>query len=196
MSIFDLLFLAAIAVTVILLLATVLLALKGSRTRALKSLQLLAVFVCAYAVASMAVSFFAPQHLISMGEPWCFDDWCLAADQITSTAQSNTTNYQVELRLSSTARGRPQRASGAWIYLIDGQGNLYPPITDKSEIPLDVLLQPQESISTSRTFHVPSNITPVGLVTGHGGPYCGAMSWLIIGQGGCLFGRPTMVRLK
>jgi hypothetical protein len=46
-------------------------------------------------------------------------------------------------------------------------------------------------------FAVPigSNARILGLITGHGGPYCGPMSVLIIGAGGCLFNRPTMIRV-
>ena len=68
-----------------------------------------------------------------------------------------------------------QRASGAWIYLIDGQGRSYSPESDPSAVPLDVLLQPHESVTTSRIFHVPADVHGLGLLTGHSGSYCGPM---------------------
>jgi hypothetical protein len=42
---------------------------------------------------------------------------------------------------------------------------------------------------------VPRNIRALGLVTGHGGLSCGVMSLVIIGNGGCLFHKQTMIRL-
>ncbi len=51
-------------------------------------------------------------------------------------------------------------------------------------------------MTTSRKFEVPGDVGALGLITGHGGPYCSAMSLLIIGEGGCLFNRPTLVRVN
>jgi hypothetical protein len=36
----------------------------------------------------------------------------------------------------------------------------------------------------------------LGLITGHGGAYCGAMSVLVIGEGGCWFHKPAMIRIQ
>jgi hypothetical protein len=105
-------------------------------------------------------------------------------------------SYNVQLRISSRAGRVAQRAAGAWVYLIDGQGHRYSPEPDPSSVPLDVLLQPQESVTTSRIFRVPADVHDLGLITGHGGPYCGPMDILIIGEGGCLFGKPTMIRIS
>jgi len=102
----------------------------------------------------------------------------------------------VGLRISSRARRVTQRASGAWLYLIDDRGHLYSPDPDPSAVPLDVLLQPGESVTTSRVFEIPSGVRRLGLVTGHGGPYCGTMDILIIGASGCLFKKPSMIRIE
>jgi hypothetical protein len=59
-----------------------------------------------------------------------------------------------------------------------------------------VLLGPGETRATTRHFVLPAGVRPVGLITGHGGSYCGAMDILVIGQAGCLFGRPTMIGLR
>jgi len=106
------------------------------------------------------------------------------------------TSYHVGLRIFSRAGRVSQRANEAWIYLIDDRGHLYSPDPDPSAVPLDVLLQPQESVTTSRVFNVPADAHRFGLITGHGGPYCGPMAWLIIGESGCLFGKPTMIRIE
>ncbi|MGH9522107.1 MAG: hypothetical protein ACRD3E_06215, partial [Terriglobales bacterium] len=61
--------------------------------------------------------------------------------------------------------------------------------------PLDALLAPGQSLAMRREFMVPPGTRVVGLITGHGGAYCGPMSFLIIGDSGCLFGKPPMVRV-
>ena len=110
------------------------------------------------------------------------------------SVQSETA-YNIKLRIFNSARGVVQRASNAWIYLIDDKRRLYPPDPHPSTVPLEVRLQPQQAVTTSRVFHVPTQVRDLGLITGHGGPYCGPMSILIIGEGGCLFNKPTMIRI-
>jgi hypothetical protein len=100
------------------------------------------------------------------------------------------------LRLSSRARGVTQRANGAWILVIDVDGRRYPPSPASGDVPLDVPLAPGESRATTRRFLVPVGAHPAGLITGHGGSYCGAMSFLVIGDAGCLFGKPDFVDIR
>ena len=130
------------------------------------------------------------------GDPWCFDDWCLTVESVRSTPGPTENSYQVGLRVFSRARRVSQRAKGAWIYLIDEHGHRYSPQPDPSAVPLDVMLQPGESITTSRLFRVPREVHQLGLITGHGGAYCGAMVFLVIGDSGCLFRKPALIRLQ
>ena len=82
---------------------------------------------------------------------------------------------------------------GAWVYAIDGRGNRYTPEPASSSVPLDVLLQPGESVRTSRVFKVPVGVGELGLITGHGPS---GISTFIIGDQGSLFHKRTFVRLK
>jgi hypothetical protein len=199
MSIFDLLFLLAILASIATMVMVVTAMVQGRRTQALKVLRIYSLCACAYLIAGIAVSFFAPQRVLRMGEPWCFDDWCLTVESSNrlpaETVAADGAGYKVELLISSRAGRTVQRANGAWIYLIDDRGRRYPPDPYPSAVPLDVLLQPNETAATSRSFHVSSNARSLGLITGHGGSYCGPMAFLIMGASGCLFGKPTMVRI-
>lgn len=195
MTLFDLLFLLTASATVVLLVVAGVLAIAGRRTASWRVLRGLVISAAAYLVVGLAVSLLEPQRVYAVGEPWCFDDWCLTVEGVTPSTAGAGGSYEVDLLLSSRARRISQRARGAWIYLIDGHGHRYAPEAQGSPVPLDTLLGPGESISASRRFHVPEGIRPVGLVTGHGGPYCGPMSVLVIGAGGCLFHKPAMVRM-
>ena len=132
-----------------------------------------------------------PAAIIAVGDPWCFDDWCLTVEKV----QHTDAIYDVDLKISSVAKRATQRAKGAWIYLRDENDTHYEPVPDSAEVPLDVQLQPGESVAAKRSFQVPANVRELGLVTGHGGPPCGVMSLVVIGQGGCLFHKQTMIRL-
>jgi len=191
MTLFDLLFLASFLASLITLGAAAYAAIRGHTPRAFSILGAWLVCVVLYLGVSVAVAYAAPQRVIAMGTPWCFDDWCLTAEKVHHT----NAGYDIYLRISSEAKRVTQRANGAWIYLRDENDTHYDPTPDPKEVPLDVLLRPGESVAAQRSFNVPPNVHELGLVTGHGGPPCGVMSLVIIGQSGCLFHKQTMIRL-
>lgn len=195
MTIFDLIFLAAVLTSVITLVAAAVCALRGRGKKSLKLLRNYGLSVVVYFLVALAVDFFRPQRVIDASEPFCLDDWCLQVENVKHTSNRSSDSYHLDLRVFSTARRVSQRAKGAWIYLIDEHGRRYSPESDPSAIPLDVQLGPQQSLTTSRVFMVPADVHKLGLITGHGGPYCG-MGILIIGEGGCLFDKPTMIRIQ
>ena len=196
MTIYDLLFLFAMLATAVTVAALLVLLVRRRFRTAVKVLIGYAICAVAYLGIGVAVSAARRQSVLAVGDSWCFDDWCLTVQNVSRTAEPQDVAYRTDLRVFSKAGRVSQRAKGAWIYLIDDAGRLYPPEADPSAAPLDMLLQPMQSVTTSRTFHVPSSAAPIGLITGHGGSYCGAMSLLIIGHSGCLFKKPTMVRIQ
>jgi hypothetical protein len=196
MSVFDLVFLLAMLVTAMTLILLAAFLLTGRFRLALRTISIYAICAMLYLGTGIAVSYFRPNPPHSASDPWCFDDWCLALDKVSRTAAAPDIAYRLDLRVFSRARRVAQRAKGAWIYLIDDKGRLYPPEPNASDVPLDVLLQPEESVTTSRVFRVPADVQHLGLITGHGGAYCGPTSFLIIGDTGCLFNKPEMIRIQ
>jgi hypothetical protein len=194
-TVFDLLFIFAFLISVVAMAVAAVFAVRGQRPRALKILRLYCICASAYFAITLAVGYLKPQRVISIGDPWCFDDWCLTVERVDRTAGPSQVSYNVALRISSRARRVTQRANGAWVYLIDDQGRRYSPDPAPSAVPLDALLRPLESATTLRVFRVLPDAHELGLITGHGGPYCGPMDLLIIGSGGCLFRKPTMIRI-
>src|SRR6266849_3217714 len=196
MTVFDLLFILACLISVVTIVVAVISAVRGRFPRALKILRLYCICVAGYFAIAVAVAFLRPQRVMSIGDPWCFDDWCLTVEKVDRTVGSSQVSYNVELCIFSRAQRVTQRANGAWIYLIDDRGRRYSPDPAPSAVPLDALLRPLESATTLRVFHVPPDAHELGLITGHGGPYCGPIDMLIIGSGGCLFRKPTMIRIQ
>jgi len=196
MSIFDLLFILAFLSSFVYLVVVVITGLRGRRQQALKLLRNWGIFLAAYFAIGMAVSWLKPQKIIAVGDPWCFDDWCLMVEKTTPTAGASQTSYKIDMKIFSRAGRISQRANGAWLYLIDEQGRLYAPEPNASDVPLNVLLGPNESVSMSRIFKVRPDVQRLGLITGHGGPYCGAMTLFIIGESGCLFHKPSMIQIQ
>ena len=196
MTVFDLLFILASLTSVVTIAVAAVFAVRGRLPRALKILRLYCICALGYFAIAVAFAFLKPQRVMYIGDPWCFDDWCLTVQKVDRTAGPSQVSYNVELRIFSRARRVTQRANGAWIYLIDDNGRRYSPDPAPSAVPLDALLRPLESATTLRVFHVPPDAHKLGLITGHGGRYCGPMDMLIIGNGGCLFRKPTVIRIQ
>jgi hypothetical protein len=195
MTLFDLLFLACLLGTVVTLATAAGVAIRGQWRRAGSILKRLGIAAVGYIVLVLIVSAALPQRVLRIGDPWCFDDWCLSVDGVNRVDGQPDVAYRVSLTVFSRARRVSQRARGAWIYLIDASGRRYEPLPDADEVPLDVLLQPGESVKTWRTFRVPASASGLGLITGHGGPYCSPFP-PIIGEAGCVFHKPTMVKIE
>jgi hypothetical protein len=195
-SIFDLLFLLAVLATAVTIVALFVLLVRTRFQTAFKVLRIYAVCAVAYVLTGVAISYARPQAILNAGDQWCFDDWCLAVNNVNRTPAARDVDYHVSMTILSRAQRVSQRAKGAWIYLIDDSGHLYPPVPDASDVPLDILLQPNESLNASRVFRLPQSAHPVGLITGHGGAYCGPMSFLVMGDSACLFKKPKMVRIQ
>jgi len=193
-TLFDLLFLASALAAIVSLILAGAAVIRGQTAKARAILQRLGIATIAYLALVLIVAATTPQKVLKVGDPWCFDDWCLSVRSVTQMPGPSGATYTISLRIFSDAKRVTQRAKGAWIYLIDQRGTRYAPLANLSDTPLDVLLEPGESVETSRTFMVPNGITGLGLVTGHPGDYCSLSP--IIGENGCLFNRPTMVRIE
>jgi hypothetical protein len=140
MTIFDLLFIAAALASVVVLITAVVIALQGRSAQALRILRNFAMCAAVYLLTGLAVALFSPQRVIRLGDPWCFDDWCITVNRVDRVQEAMLINCDVGFRIFSRAGRVAQRAKGAWIYLIDDQGRRYSPDPDTSAVPLDVLL--------------------------------------------------------
>src|SRR5947209_4804729 len=155
MTIFDLLFIAAFFATVVMLIAIAFAAVRGRRQRALRILRALVVFIAAYLVVVVVVSLASPARVFHLREPQCFDDWCISVDGVQRTLAGAEASYTTTLRLFSRARRRAQRENGVSVYLLDDRGRRYEPQEDPQAVPLNVLLNPGESVIVTRRFILP-----------------------------------------
>src|SRR6185369_5255723 len=125
MTVFDLISIAAALTTVVTLISVLVAIVRCRRVQALRTLRTYGICAMVYMAASLAVAFARPQRVLSTGEDWCFDDWCLTVDDSRTIAAGPQTAYTVDFRVFSRARRVEQRALGAWIYLIDERGRMY-----------------------------------------------------------------------
>ena len=192
MNIFEPLFLLLVLVTTISLGTAAVLALGGSRARAWRILRRLAIGAVVYFGVVIAVSIVSPRRVYKLGDNQCFDDWCIAVVGARHTLTPSGREYDVSLRLSNRARRMPMGERGTVVYLTDQQNRRFDPLPDPAAIPINKVLQPGESIYTTRRFAVASDALQLGLVYTREGGF--PIGWLIISEGGW-FQKPPIVRL-
>jgi hypothetical protein len=178
--------------TLVTLLAAVFSAIRGRGARATHLVRGCAICACVYFGMVALVSLFGARRVLNIGDPRCFDDWCIAVERVGRKPVHAAISYNVTLQISSRARRVSQRENGVVVYLTDQRGHRYDADPDTSDVPLNVLLEPQESVTAARAFEVPADAREIGLVVAHEGGF--PMGWFIIGYE-TWFRKPTFVRL-
>lgn len=129
-------------------------------TRSLRTLGKLGVGIVVYIVMVYSATLFSKPVIARQGQPQCTDDWCIAVDAVRRSGNT----CDVTLRIFSRALRVSQReASANDVYLVDDHWNRYNPIPQRGDVPLNVLLQAGESVSTGRRFEVPAGVHVTGL---------------------------------
>jgi hypothetical protein len=155
--------------------------------------------ICAfvYVSVSLIVSAARPQRSISVGERWCFDDWCLSVNNVRREPSGGEVAYLLNLEAYNEAR-RPQRALYPWMFLRDAADRHFVPDGSSWIADVEASIAPHDSHRFDVAFHVPADARQVTFVTNHGsGKPCTLLpSILIIGQGRCLFHKYDSIRLE
>ncbi len=174
-------------------------AIRGRRSSALGLLARWAICALIYLAISVAVSWTRPAHVIERGQNWCFDDWCIAVEAVHLTPLPNGGNvtYTTDIRIYNDSRS-PEGTRGFWAYLRDQDDRRYAPTPGAWKDVVAARVPPHGFARTSMDFVVPGGARQLGLVTGHGGatPCALIPSLLEIGQAGCLFHQPNMIRVQ
>lgn len=172
---------------------------RGQRARAIQLLTGWGLCATLYALISVSVSFYKPVRVIELGQNWCFDDWCFAIERVNRTPSSDQTRvvYTTDVRIFNAGR-TPEGVRNFWVYLRDEDDRRYAPVPGSWSDVVAARVGPRDFARTSMAFAVPQGARGLGLVTGHGGgtPCAWLPSLLEIGQGGCLFHKPNMIRVE
>jgi hypothetical protein len=207
MGVFDLIFILVFLIIVGLIITILCRGVTGHVPDARRWSKILGSLVAGYLLVVVIVSLASPQRVVATGDNLCFDDWCVAVHDVQFTheigpARASGIYYEVNIRISNRARGRAQRENGAIVYLLDSEGRRYDP-SDSAQRAYEALHGPAASLSstiplgefidTVRVFDLPADAKDVGLVKStNTGPGPGMF---VIGDGGSLLHRPTVIRL-
>ncbi len=209
MTVFDLLLLITVFITVVALLSGAFY-LARRRWRPLRRILLgLSILLGSYAAVLMTVSLTSPQQVLGPHQVRCFDDWCLSVQQVARRhtvgrwphiATARGQFYLVTVEVSSQAQRVSQRAVDAQVYLLDANGRRDDPAADAQQEldatgsggqPLDTELPPGGSFTRTVVFDTPMEGRPIGLVVVHGL----FPAVLVIGDPQSLLHKPTLLAL-
>ena len=190
MNVFEPLFLLLVLAALLTLVTAAVLALLGRVAKAGRLLLGLAIGTVGYLTIVIATTAFSTRRVYRVNEEICRDDWCIT---VTGWRRAADGDVVVSLRLRSRAQRVPMGERGTVIYLVDGAERRFDPVPSPADVPFSTVLQPGESVGTTRTFHVPADARDLGVIyTGEGGFPIG---WFIITEGGW-FQKPPIVRLQ
>lgn len=124
MTVFDLVFLLSVLICTVSVVGMVI-ALFTGRRHLLRSIGFgLAIYLGLYALTFVIVALLSPQEVVALHEPRCFDDWCLAVENVEQTTIIGETAasgnfYLVTVQVSNRGRGRSQRERDVAVYVLD-----------------------------------------------------------------------------
>jgi len=187
MHLADVVFLVALLGLGVGLARLTLLAVRGRWREVRRLARRLAAGTAAYLAVVVGVSIATPRRWVALGERQCFDDWCIAVLRVDRL----DSRYRLAIRVSSRARGRPQRAADARVVLVAADGRRVEADPAPGERSLQSMLQPGESFETVRDYGARADAVIVGADVVHGA----WPAWFIIGDRGSLFHRRPLVKL-
>jgi hypothetical protein len=194
MRLFDFVFVGAAFVSLFVVISIIVEAFRRRFSSALRLAAGFSVAATVYLGIIVAVSLFEPQEVLRLRQERCFDDWCIAVENVSRTEAENVRLYTVSYRMASRARRVTQRENGVSTYIVDQNGKRFDPLSDQAALPFDTYLKPGESAITVRTFALQGVSGPVQLVLAHEGLYR-FPGLFVIADESSLFHKPIIVPL-
>lgn len=194
MKIFDLLFILIFFATAVAVATAIFQAVRGHGRKSLRVLGISAVSLAVYFAICCATTLLTPRRVLNLHQPQCFDDWCVALEDVIEMRDGPNVRHAITIRIFSEAKRVAQRENGIAFYMEDDRGQRYPVLSTPSDTPSNILLQPGESVTLSRGYEFPPNTHLAGFVVTHQGGF--PIGWFVIGEGQSLFHKEPITRLQ
>jgi hypothetical protein len=126
-----------------------------------------------YIGAVVLVSLMTPRTIVSVGDSYCWDLWCLGIQKVNATPQGQNVLYTAEVSLfadSTNTQRLPADPSGKqFFYVTDERGRRFP-IVHSSFADTDIIVAPGESVKSVLTFVAPEDARNLYLTSDVGAP--------------------------
>jgi hypothetical protein len=135
-----------------------------------------------YMTALVTVALLTPRTIVSIGDIYCWDSWCLGVEQVNAAPQGENILYTAEVRIVSEhnkASRVPADQAKRFFEVLDERGRSYPLLQNASFVDANVTLNHGESVKSSLTFLAPANARELYLLGNDVGP-----PWVYLAIGG------------
>ncbi len=162
----SVLLLAGLLASVVSLITVVIFCLRREFRRASKVAFRWGICAATYAAVLVATAITPHESALKAGAPYCDDDMCMSVESVSRMPEQAGSSYRFGIRLFTRANHGPRSAKGSSVYLTDERNRRFLPVYDPSATPFDVDVEPGKSVSTSLTFHVPSDAHTLAFAAG------------------------------
>lgn len=112
-----------------------------------------------YLGAIVLVSLLTPQRIVSIGDSYCWDLWCVGIQKVNIAPQGPTALYTAEVALSTDSTNvqqlRADPGGKQFFYVTDEQGHRFP--VQSPSPAADITIKAGESVKSSLIFSAPAN---------------------------------------
>jgi type IV secretory pathway VirB2 component (pilin) len=114
-----------------------------------------------YAGALLVSSLVTPEKIVSIGDAYCWDLWCVGLSNVHKTPQGENTTYIVEVSLfpdSTTEQLELKSQSNQFLYAVDDRGRRFPVVVATRPGYSPIVVKPGQTAKASLTFIAPSDV--------------------------------------
>jgi hypothetical protein len=79
-----------------------------------------------YLAGVVLVSLVTPRTIVSIGDSYCYDLWCIGIQRVNATPKGQDILYTAEVRVFSAANWVPTSRENSFLYAVDEQGRRFP----------------------------------------------------------------------
>ncbi len=149
-----------------------------------------------YLVAVTLTALLTPRTVVSTGDSYCWDLWCMRVEHVSAAPLGGNTRYTAKVSIfadSQKTHQVPAEFAKHFFYVVDEQGRRFPLLPDSSFADADVSVNPGEAVKSSLTFVAPANAGRLYLA----GDDSGGLPWVWLYFGSDLnpLHPPTILRV-
>jgi len=122
--------------------------------------RLFAAVAATYIGTVLLVSLLTPKTIVSVGDSYCWDLWCVGIQNVNTTPQGEDVLYTADVAIFvDSTNAQLLRTDGAkqFFYVMDEQGRRFPIVPDAPRVDADLTVKPGEIVRSKLSFLAPAN---------------------------------------
>jgi len=141
---------------------------------AVRAIRVFAAIAGSYLLAVVLVSLLTPRTVVSIGDSYCWDLWCVGIQNVSTVQQGQNALYRVDVSIfadTETPRQVPADEARQFFYVLDDQGRRFRILPESSFVDANVTVKPGEPAKSSLAFLAPANARELYLTGDMSAPF-------------------------